>query len=208
MFAMYDDDGLNFRSTLDSLYDIKKVSSVEHIHNSLKNNNQPPKQKFYDGEITQEAISQYKQNTNIDSGTEIFHVEQIMTRKVITVTDDYTVRECYDIMQENSIQQLPIVFDASFKLKGIITRYDIVQYIFNNIEDASIYQHHLLTDVATKKVITTDPISDIRRVAKVMIDLNLNALPVVNTQDMLVGIVSKNNIIKAVSSIPHLQLWA
>jgi CBS domain-containing protein len=41
-----------------------------------------------------------------------------------------------------------------------------------------------------------------------MIDFNLNAMPVVNSLDILVGIVSRNDIVKAVASLPHLQLWA
>ena len=57
-------------------------------------------------------------------------------------------------------------------------------------------------------IITTDPISDIRRVSKVMIDFNLNAIPVVNEEDIILGVVSRHDIVKAVSSIPHLQIWA
>jgi acetoin utilization protein AcuB len=59
-----------------------------------------------------------------------------------------------------------------------------------------------------QEFISTDPISDIRRVAKVMIDFKHDAIPVVNSNDILVGIVSKTNIINAVSHIPNLKLWA
>ncbi len=68
--------------------------------------------------------------------------------------------------------------------------------------------HKHIYDIATKKILTTDPISDIRRVAKVMIDFNLNAIPVVNSGDVLVGMVSRHDIIKAVSTLPHMQIWA
>jgi len=63
-------------------------------------------------------------------------------------------------------------------------------------------------DIAKKKIITTDPKSDIRRVAKVMIDFNLNAIPVVDKTDIILGVVTRHDMVKAVASIPHLQVWA
>ena len=78
-----------------------------------------------------------------------------------------------------------------------------------DLDYAKNYGNRAVNDIATKSIITTDPVSDVRRVAKVMDDFNLNALPVVNENDVLVGIVSKNDIIKAVSSsLNHLQMWA
>ena len=41
-----------------------------------------------------------------------------------------------------------------------------------------------------------------------MIDFKLDAIPVVDEEDTLVGIVSKSDIIKAVSTIPKLQLYS
>ena len=41
-----------------------------------------------------------------------------------------------------------------------------------------------------------------------MIDFKLHAVPIVEKNDILIGIVSKTDIIKAVSHIPHFQLWS
>ena len=41
-----------------------------------------------------------------------------------------------------------------------------------------------------------------------MIDFELNAISVVNSEHTLVGIISRHDIVDAVSSIPHMQLWA
>jgi len=209
MFAMYDDDGLNFRSTIDHLYNLQEVTASKPIKNNTDGKNkQTFDDKLFQGNITQEAKDKYKQITNLDTKVEIFHVEEIMSHRVITVNDSKTIKECYDLMQEYNIQQLPVIADSALHLKGMISKQDILQYIVDDIEYASqnIYKH--IYDISTKKIITTDPISDIRRVAKVMLDFNLNAIPVVNNNDILVGIVSRNDIVKAVSNIPHMQIWA
>jgi CBS domain-containing protein len=213
MFAMYDDDGLNFRSTIDKLYTIRETSpslsvknnrdrdeSGRNFHDALYNSKE--------GNITKEATDAYKQVTNIDHGTEIYHVNQIMTSPVLTAKSFFTVSECYNIMVENKIQQLPVMADDDVHIKGIISLQDILKMIMEEKEFVQMTLDKKLEDIELRSVITTDPISDIRRVSKVMIDFKFNSIPVVNTNDVLVGIVTRNNILKAVSSLPHLQIWA
>lgn len=211
MFAMYDDDGLNFRNNIDHLYSVHELSPAQRLKNRVKDedkNKEKFEEELYKGKITKEATNAYKQMNNLDVRAEIYHVEQVMSYKVITVDDSKTIRECYELMKEHVIQQLPIISDNQLHLKGIITRHDILKYIMNDLADVQKNMDIPISDISTKKIITTDPITDIRRVAEVMLDLNLNAIPVVNEEDILVGIVSRNDIIKAVASLPHFQLWA
>ena len=210
MFAMYDDDGLNFRSSIDKLYNLHEITPSKRLKNKPKNeeNKQSFQESLYEGKITKEATDAYKQMNNLDTRVDIYHVEQIMSSRVITVNDDTTILECYNLMEENNIQQLPITAENQLHLKGILTKHDILKYLINDLEFAEENSIKTIDNIASKKIITTDPISDIRRVSEVMIDFNLNAIPVVNSDDILVGIVSRNDIIKAVSSLPHLQLWA
>lgn len=209
MFAMYDDDGLNFRSTIDHLYNLQEVTASQPIKNNTDGKNkQPFEDKLYQGKITQEAKDKYKQITNLDTKVEIFHVEDVMSHRVLTVNDSKTVIECYELMEEHNLQQLPVIADSALHLKGMITKPDILRYLVEDIEYANKNIHRHISDITTKKIITTDPISDIRRVAKVMIDFGINAIPVVDGDDILVGMVTRHDIVKAVSNIPHMQIWA
>ena len=212
MFAMYDDDGLNFRSTIDQLYNVQEVAKSQTIKNNIKERNEQNKKDFQDtssdGSISNEAKNAYKQVANLDTRHDIYHVEDIMTRGVIYIEDSMTISECYEAMKEHNVQQLPIIADNELHLKGMVTANDILYHIMDDIDYAKSNTDKHIYDISTKKIITTDPISDIRRVAKVMCDFDLNAIPVVNGNDVLVGIVTRSNILKAVSSIPHMQIWA
>ena len=209
MFAMYDDDGLNFRSTIDHLYNLHEITESKPLENNTKGKKkQCFREKLYQGKITQEAKTKYKQIANLDTKVEIFHIEDIMSHRVTTTDDSKTIKECYELMQEHNVQQLPVIADSTLHLKGMITQRDILKYLTDDIEFASQNIHRNVFHLATKEVITTDPISDIRRVSKVMIDFNLNAIPVVNSDDIVVGIITRHDIIKAVSNIPHMQIWA
>jgi len=211
MFAMYDDDGLNFRNTIDHLYKVHELAASQNIKNSIKDNkdHQNFKEKLYEGKINQEAKDKYRQTANLDTRTEIVHVEQIMSHTPhIINSNEKTIKECFDIMQEQGIQQLLIREDNENHLKGMITKDDILTYMMNNTEQGDSVLKIKTSQISRKNIITTDPISDIRRVAQVMIDFNLNAIPVVDTNDVILGVVSRRDMVKALASIPHLQVWA
>ncbi|MCK5295147.1 MAG: CBS domain-containing protein [Arcobacteraceae bacterium] len=209
MFAMYDDYGLNFRSTLDRLYDLQHVTASKPIKDALDDkNNQSFEEQLYKGKITKQAKDKYKQMTNLDTRIEIHHIEQIMSSNIITVEDSISIKECYDLMIEHNIEQLPISADNALHLKGLITKNAILDYLVTDISYAKKNIYKTIHEISTKKIITTDPISDIRRVAKVMIDFNIHSIPVVNSEDILVGIVSQNDMTRAISSIPHIQIFA
>lgn len=211
MFAMYDDDGLNFRSTIDHLYKVHDLAASQNIKNSIKDNkdHQNFKDKLYDGKINQKAKDIYKQTANLDMRSEIVHVEQVMShRPYIINSNEKTIKECFDLMQEYGIQQLLIREDDKNHLKGMITKDDILNYLMNNVEKEPNLLKTKTSQILRKNIITTDPISDIRRVAQVMIDFKLNAIPVVDTNDVILGVVSRHDMVNALASIPHLQVWA
>jgi CBS domain-containing protein len=55
-------------------------------------------------------------------------VEEVMSRKAVTVKEDAPWFEVINLMRKNSINRLPVV-DNSGKLKGIITRTDIINHL-------------------------------------------------------------------------------
>ncbi|MEA2049599.1 MAG: CBS domain-containing protein [Campylobacterota bacterium] len=217
MFAMYDDDGLNFRSTIDRLYTVHEAHPSKVVKNKTSEDEDDDQRKehrerfqdqLYKGKINDEAKNKYKQIANLDTRVEVFHVEQLMNHTVITVDDTATIQECYDMMQEKNIQQLTIRASNPMYLKGMITKSDILNFFMDDISYVKDNVNKPISEIYKQNIITTDPISDIRRVSKVMVDFNLNAIPVIDSEDRILGIVTRTDILKAVASIPHLQIWA
>ena len=164
MFAMYDDDGLNFRSTIDTLYTVQKVANSQRVKNDPykeKDHTHNSFDSFQKKRVTQEAKSKYKQMLNLDTKVEIFHVEQVMSYNTTIVNDTNTIQECYDLMEQNKVQQLLIRADKGNHLKGMITKQEILEFIINNRSLNNI-QNTPIHQIAQKNIITTDPITDIR----------------------------------------------
>ena len=62
-------------------------------------------------------------------------------------------------------------------------------------------------EVMASPVICADPVTDIRRVARVLLETGLTALPVVDEAGRLAGILSRGDILRAVLSDPPPSLW-
>lgn len=209
MFAIYNNGRTSFRSTIDNLYEIKNTSapqktSLKPDDDSLfqdyldkKNENSMPKQK---------ALNAYKKIANMDTTDVVYHVKDVMTRDCISIDSSASILEAYNILKERKVSQIPITSNAK-KILGLINKKIILNLILGDLDNSNFILNRKLDSLNLEELITTDPITDIRRVAKVMIDFRLDAIPVVDENDILVGIVSKTDIIKAVSHNPKLQLW-
>jgi acetoin utilization protein AcuB len=210
MFTIYNNGNVGFRSTADNLYELKNIDELASTR--LKpdegfiqqfNNKKDQGQKESSGN----AIEKYKEMANIDTLEPVYQVKDIMTRNCIYIDTGSTIREAYDSLNELDINQMPVISFAK-KIIGMISKEYILYLLMDDIENSKNILNKKLDDLYLDEVITADPISDIRRVAKVMIDFKLDAIPIVDENDILHGIVSKTDIIKAISNIPHLQLWS
>lgn len=208
MFAVYNNGSVQFRSTSDNLYNLKNIEESapsrhkpdDELYHNLENNSK--KEKRY----TQESIQAYKKIAHMDTTEIIYHVGDIMTQKCISINENATLNDAYLLLKEKQISQLPIVTDDNI-IVNIINKKMILNLLMENFDDGKIILNKELKNITLNQFITTNPISDIRRVSKVMIENKIDAIPVVNEHGILVGIVSKTDIIKAVSYIPDLQLW-
>ncbi|MDY0320841.1 MAG: CBS domain-containing protein [Arcobacteraceae bacterium] len=209
MFTIYNKGSVQFRGTSDNLYSLN--NKVEAISPTILN----PDDELYNyidndknkNQYSNEALNIYKRVARLDTTEEVYHVRDIMTRECITINVNLTVEDAYDTLKANKIGQIPVVND-SYQIDGLINKKMILNMLMNDLDNSRRILKQRLRDIDLKECITADPITDIRRVAKVILEYKLDAVPVVNNNDILVGIVSKTDIIKAVSYIPNLKLWA
>ena len=56
-------------------------------------------------------------------------------------------------------------------------------------------------------VVAAAPITDIRRIASVMLDKGVDGVPVISETGRIMGFVSRSDILRAVVTDPPLSLW-
>jgi len=131
-------------------------------------------------------------------------VSDWMTKKVITVGPDDYLSDAITLMKEKNIKHLPVVKGG--KLKGIISDRDIKEYTPSKATCLDVYElHYLLAKAQIKeimitKVITTSPDAPVEEAAMVLLDRNIDCLPVMDGGS-LVGIISDRDIFHAMVDI-------
>lgn len=110
-------------------------------------------------------------------------VRDIMNRQVISITEDEEIRVAAKRLLKDETNHLPVL-DGSGALVGIITTYDVSKAVVN---DGRLRQ---VKDIMTRKVIKTTPDEPVDIAAQKLERNNISALPVVDTTNRVVGILS------------------
>jgi CBS-domain-containing membrane protein len=139
----------------------------------------------------------------------------IMTKDVITVTRETTVRELAELFLTHRVSSIPVVEGAN-RLVGMVTESDLIEKdrnlhiptvftLFDGVfylESERVLQEQLkkitgqkVADIFTAKVRDVSPGTPLSSVADIMASERINALPVTDN-GCLVGIVARIDLIR------------
>lgn len=130
--------------------------------------------------------------------TEPGFIGQIMTKDVIFVRPDDTMDKVSEIFRRNDFHHIPVT-NESGKVEGILSKGDYFQLTHGltlfknkNSEDfnESLMRSLLVKEVMTHPVAKLHPEDSIRTAADIFKENLFHALPVVNAENQLVGIVT------------------
>lgn len=133
-------------------------------------------------------------------------VKDFMTADVVTIAEDKNMLEARELMKSREFRRIPVVDDIK-RVMGIITDGDIGRASPSDASTLSRYEaNYLLSrlkvrDIMTRSVITVRDNSAIEDVAYLLYKNKINALPVVNAENKLCGIITDSDIFRAFVSI-------
>jgi len=143
-------------------------------------------------------------------------VSDLMTKDVVTVNENHTITHVIDVMEENNIYGVVVMFDS--EIAGIITPANItfaqvddpetgvsverVYFVRQGLEGQDkrkAREISMLTagDIMNQEFIKISPNEDAGEAAKLMNDSEISHIPVVENED-LVGIITRTDIIKGI----------
>ena len=137
-------------------------------------------------------------------------IRDVMTKDVITIKNDADVNDVISLLSDNNISGLPVI-DNENHVIGIVTEADILSMAGmkrgHTLKD--ILKHILgeplpirktgskVGDVMTSPAITTKAGVSIKEAAKIMDERRIKRLPVVDSKNKLIGIISRADIVRA-----------
>jgi CIC family chloride channel protein len=124
------------------------------------------------------------------------HVSSVMTRDVVTLPANLTVREAAEYLTTHRHYGFPVV-DGARKMIGFITRNDLRHHLAEGNEETR------LGEVAIKDVVTAYPDHPLDTVMLKLGEGELSLLPVVSRKDtrQLLGMISMRDIVRAQARI-------
>ncbi len=147
---------------------------------------------------------------------DIFKVSDFMTENPAVVSPTHSIYYIIDVLLQSEMKRV-IVVDEGRPI-GIITRSEILFTILGMSENfptirytykhfRNIYEllgtHSILTasDIMVEDPVTINHDEDLAMASDIMVKNRIECLPVVNSQGVLVGLISKDSVIKALRDI-------
>jgi len=131
---------------------------------------------------------------NLKKGEQnMFTIENIMTKDVITVKKDTPIQETIRIMIENNITGLPVV-DSHMQLVGIISEKDIMILLYNVGSRTG-----KVEDFMTRKVVCFMLEDSLAEVCECLLKNHFRRVPIVTgPKKKLVGIITRTDIVRSI----------
>jgi len=128
-------------------------------------------------------------------------VSRSMTRNVITVDQEAGILDAQELMADNKIRHLPII-DNNQQLIGVVTDRDIRSALPYRFYDAPQNEREKISRLKVKDIMTKDPISisptyTIQDALLLIQNAKVGALPVVDDNNCLKGIISVRDLLRA-----------
>lgn len=120
-------------------------------------------------------------------------VKDIMTREIISISPNASIREATDKLLKHRVSGFPVVDDGG-RLVGILTEFALLAIAYDNHVSDDLVAEHMTTDVLTISANDT-----VNKVADAFILHRVRRLPVMEN-GRLVGLVARRDILRALHS--------
>ncbi len=129
-------------------------------------------------------------------------VKDFMTEQITTVKEDQNILEAREILRGKRLKSLPVVDDIG-RVRGIVTIDDIKAASPSDASTLSRYEANYLMgrikvkDIMTRSTITVSADDTVEYAAYLIYKNDVNALPVINKEGKLCGIIAKSDMFRA-----------
>jgi CBS domain-containing protein len=158
------------------------------------------------------ALAAYAEVRKADTPRQpLTKVQTIMSIEVVLVPDSMTIEDAWLLLEQRGMGQAPVVSEQQV-LVGLLARAGLMrtEHLPKAESHPLVWRAWLAQSVAE---VMWSPVpsvaldTDIRRVARVLLDTGLPGLPVADEEGRVTGFVSRSDILRAVVADPPLDLW-
>lgn len=206
MFSIYGITGQVFSGTLEAMNRVYPLAGGRQVRGIVRDGEEIGVDSP-DSLVHNEAVRAYRRMLpdELERGP-LIHAAQVMSRPVTVLRQDTPVAEAWRTLQDRRIYQAPVINDAN-RLVGMVSEREMLMVIDLDGDRVLENLRRRVADVMTTPVVSAGPVTDLRRIAAVMLEGGFSAVPIVSDSEHIVGIVSRTDLLRALMSDPPLSLW-
>lgn len=132
----------------------------------------------------------------------------LMTTAVLSLPSDSRLLDAWTLMSHKGFHHIPIT-SLHGTLVGMLSYRDLLHHVPELITsaDTQLASHKHAAEVMTQRVISATPITEIREIARVMLEERIHAVPILDQSRRLVGILSRQDLLRGLANHGPLELW-
>lgn len=132
----------------------------------------------------------------------------LMTTPVLSLPSDSRLLDAWTIMSHKGFHHIPIT-SLHGTLVGMLSYQDLLHHVPELITSADTQQasHKHAAEAMTPRMISATPTTEIREIARVMLEERIHAVPILDQNRRLVGILSRQDLLYGIANHGPLELW-
>ena len=190
--------------------EVTQVDSVSPIHEEVREDNHYSEQFG----TARDRYSLRGYNKLAQSGIprrEVKLASELMSRNVSVTQADRSLDSVWKIMDQSRIRHLPVM-DSANQLIGIISDRDILKFssgfISKGLKSTKNIFATKVADIMNSRVLVATPETEVREVARCMFQERVGCMPIVNQDGLLLGIMTRSDILRALVVQAPLEIWS
>jgi acetoin utilization protein AcuB len=134
--------------------------------------------------------------------------EQIMSSPIVSIRPDQTMGEAWRIITNKRYRHLPVATQEG-KLVGIVSDRNFIASTSERLlgSSKSPLANKRVSEVMATSVLSARPNTPIRDIARVMFEERIGAMPIVDENEILIGLLTRSDILRVVVNRAPLELW-
>lgn len=124
-----------------------------------------------------------------------------MTKDVVSVNTTHKISDVKNLMEQHNIHHVPVV--SNKKIIGLLTGVDILRVSFSQLftqsdrfNEEQLDNSAKIEEIMTKDIKLIQEQQSVREAADILSKVHFNSLPVINSNEELVGIITSKDLIK------------
>ena len=132
----------------------------------------------------------------------------LMSSPVHTLFSDSTASEAWAEMTRRDVHHLPVTSVHGI-LVGIISDRDLLRQVpeLTATTSLSLTAKRTVADLMTRRVVSAAPTSNVKDIARLMLDERIHAVPILDNHRRLAGILTTRDLLRGIANHGPLELW-